>query len=93
LSLSIFEIGMLVCFGAAWPVNIYKSITSKTTKGKSLFFLIIVVIGYISGIIHKLLYSRDIVLVLYVVNLLMVCADICLFFMNKRREKKELTAC
>ncbi len=86
--MSIFEIVMLLCFGLAWPFSIYKSIISRQTQGKSVLFLIIVVIGYVSGIIHKLLYSRDWVVMLYALNALMVSVDIVLYYRNKRFEKK-----
>lgn len=86
--MSVFEIIMLLCFGMAWPFSIYKSYTSKQTKGKSVVFLLVIVIGYLSGIIHKLLYNRDWVVLLYMLNLLMVSADITLFFRNRRLEKK-----
>ncbi|HEX2946222.1 MAG TPA: hypothetical protein VHT96_09750 [Clostridia bacterium] len=86
--MSVFEIIMLLCFGLAWPFSIYKSIISRQTQGKSVLFLIIVVIGYISGIIHKLLYSRDWVVLLYALNALMVSVDIALYYRNKRFEKK-----
>lgn len=82
--MSIFEIIMLVCFGMAWPLSIYKSYTSKETKGKSVAFLFVIIIGYIAGIIHKLLYSPDGVVFLYLLNLLMVSTDIALFYRNKR---------
>lgn len=85
--MSIFEIIMLVCFGAAWPFNIIKSYRSQSTKGKSVLFLYIVVIGYISGIVHKALYSNDIVIVLYAINAVMVFVDILLYYRNKRIEK------
>ena len=75
---------MLISFGAAWPVAIVKSWKSKTTKGKSLFFMLIVELGYIAGIIHKTLYSRDIVIIFYIVNFAMVLLDILLYFRNKR---------
>jgi hypothetical protein len=78
---------MLLCFGASWPVNIYKSLKSRATGGKSLMFLFIVDAGYIFGIINKLLYSRDMVLALYILNFLMVAFDICLFFRNRRLER------
>ena len=84
--LSIFEAGMLICFGLAWPANIYKSIKSRSTKGKSAAFLIIVIVGYIFGIIHKILYSRDIIMILYIINLLMVMVDLILFYRNKKYE-------
>lgn len=81
---SIFEMMMLICFGAAWPFSIYRSYKAKTTAGKSGIFLGIVFIGYISGIVHKTLYSRDFVIVLYAVNALMVAIDIALYIRNKR---------
>ncbi|MBZ9685862.1 hypothetical protein G9F72_005835 [Clostridium estertheticum] len=84
--MSIFEAGMLICFGLAWPANIYKSIKSRSTKGKSSTFLIIVIVGYIFGIIHKILYSRDIILILYIINLLMVLVDLILYYRNKKYE-------
>ena len=85
--MSVFEIIMLLCFGAAWPFSIYKSFTSRQTKGKSVAFLMVIAAGYISGIIHKLLYSRDFVVVMYILNFLMVSTDIALYFRNKRLEK------
>lgn len=87
LRMSIFEIGMLICFGLAWPLSIIKSYRSKSTKGKSLFFMIIILMGYISAILHKIFYSYDYVLVLYVLNFLMVFTDIILYFRNKKTEK------
>jgi hypothetical protein len=86
MRLSIFEAGMLLCFGISWPANIYKSLKSRSTKGKSLLFLVIVELGYASGILHKMLYSRDIIMILYILNLVMVAVDIFLFFRNKRYE-------
>lgn len=82
--MSPFEVIMLVCFGAAWPVSIYKSYTSRKTEGKSVAFLYIVVIGYLSGVIHKLLYNFDMVIFLYMLNAIMVSVDILLYYRNKR---------
>ena len=86
--MKIFECIMLICFGISWPISVYKSIKSKTTKGKSLVFILAIIIGYISGIIGKVI-NHDIsyVLILYCVNLLVVSFDLALFFINKRREK------
>jgi hypothetical protein len=81
--MSIFEIGMLVCFGAAWPAAVYKSWKSRTNAGKSVVFLYIVAIGYICGVIHKLLYSRDPVIVLYALNALLVSTDLALYYRNR----------
>lgn len=89
MDLSIFEAIMLLCFGLAWPFSIIRSIRSLSTKGKSLFFLLIIETGYISGTIHKLMYSMDLVLVLYILNGLMVLTDIILYFINRRKEMHE----
>ena len=80
--MSIFEVIILVCFGMAWPINIYKSLKTKSVEGKSCLFLYAIVIGYLSGIIHKIVYNRDIVLVLYVLNFIMVSTDIFLYHRN-----------
>lgn len=82
--MSIFEIIMLVCFGFSWPFSIYKSWKSKKVGSKSLTFLVLVVIGYLAGIIHKILYSRDYVIALYAINATMVLIDMALYFRNKR---------
>ncbi len=85
--MSIFEAFMLICFGAAWPLNIYKSWITRSTVGKSLPFILVIFAGYISGVTHKILYSRDIVLGLYIINLLMVFIDILLYFRNMQLDK------
>ena len=81
--MSVFEIVMLVCFGAAWPVSIYKSLKTRQVAGKSLPFLVIIVVGYIAGILHKLLFHFDLVIYLYILNALMVGADIALYLRNR----------
>jgi hypothetical protein len=85
--MSIFEIGMLLAFGFAWPSNIYKSLKSRTAAGKSLTFQWAIIFGYICGITHKILYSNDVVLYLYVLNLVMVSIDTALYFRNRRLDK------
>jgi hypothetical protein len=86
--MSIFEVTMLICFGSAWPASIYKSISSKTAKGKSIAFLVIVFIGYIAGILHKLFYNLDWVVTLYALNGLMVLIDMSITLRNKELDKK-----
>ncbi len=81
--MSVFEITMLVCFGAAWPVSIYKSLKTRAVAGKSLFFLVIVLVGYVAGILHKLIFQYDLVIFLYGLNALMVGFDIALYLRNR----------
>ena len=86
--MSIFEMGMLLCFGAAWPLNIYKSLKSRTAAGRSILFQWAIIIVYICGIIHNILYSNNIVLYLYILNLLMVSFDTLLYFRNKKLDQQ-----
>ena len=51
---SIYEAIMLICFGAAWPFSIVRSWRSRTSKGKSIFFLCVVEVGYAAGIMNKI---------------------------------------
>ncbi|MEZ7892276.1 MAG: hypothetical protein QMC67_11065 [Candidatus Wallbacteria bacterium] len=86
--MSPFEIIMMICFGSAWPFSIYKSYTSKSVKGKSFQFLIVVIIGYAAGIMHKIFYNFDKVIILYILNTLMVGIDAVLYIRNSRLENK-----
>ena len=81
--MSIFEIGMLVCFGFAWPTAILKSIRSKSVEGKSVIFLYVILTGYIFGIVNKFMYNLDFVVVLYMINFIMVFVDLLLYYRNK----------
>jgi uncharacterized membrane protein YbjE (DUF340 family) len=84
--MSVFEAIMLICFGAAWPFSIYKSYVSHSVQGKSPFFLIIVLLGYVAGILHKLFFQYDMVIYLYILNFIMVFADYLLYLRNSRME-------
>ena len=86
--MGIFELIMLICFGLSWPISVYKSMKSKSTKGKSVFFILAVIVGYVSGIIGKIVNdSVNYVLILYCVNLFVVSLDLCIYFYNKHHEK------
>ncbi|MDY0278327.1 MAG: hypothetical protein RBQ97_09620 [Acholeplasma sp.] len=82
--MSVFEILMLVSFGFAWPTNIYKSLMSKSIKGKSVSFLYIILLGYVMGILHKFFYNFDFVIAFYILNFVMVFIDLMLYYRNKR---------
>lgn len=58
----IFEVAMLLCFGAAWPFSIYKMIKTKRSDGKSVPFLIILLMGYMAGIAFVFFGERNYVL-------------------------------
>lgn len=66
---------MLVCFGASWPFSIHKMLTTGHSEGKSLLFLFLVMVGYVFGVIHKLFYHLDVVILLYAALFFVVLAD------------------
>lgn len=87
------EIMMLIIFGCSWPANIYKSLTSRTTLGKSLVFEVMVVVGYLCGITAKIIiYHRTGDLQasfwFYLADILLVSTDIVLYFRNLQIDKK-----
>ncbi len=88
-SMSVFEAGMLLCFGASWPFAVLKTYRTKVVKGKSRLFLSLVIVGYICGMINKILNSMDIVFWLYVINLLLVSTDLILCLKYRSSEEKK----
>ena len=85
MSFSVFEVLMLVCFGASWPFAVYRTYRSKTSAGKSFVFLWLVLIGYVSGCLHKIVYAMDAVIVLYALNGALVLADLILSYRYRPR--------
>jgi len=82
--MSIFEALMLICFGASWPFALAKTYKTKSIKGKSKLFAWLIILGYICGIIHKILYNYDIVLYLYLLNLILVAWDLALVYKYRK---------
>ena len=80
---------MLICFGLSWPISVYKSITAKSTKGKSILFLSAILLGYLAGILGKCVSGNiTYVLILYVINFCIVSTDFVIYFINKKYEKQ-----
>ncbi len=92
----LLEITMILSFGCSWPLNVIKSYKARTTKGKSLAFLLLIFFGYIAGIASKLVNeaymanfaNKWYVLFFYVLNFSMVSVDILLYFRNLRLDRK-----
>lgn len=84
------EIIMIVSFGCSWPLNVIKSYKARTTKGKSLAFLMLIFFGYICGIASKLIAPtfKWYVLFFYVLNFVMVGADLVMYYRNYQLDKK-----
>lgn len=88
----LLEIIMIILFGISWPMNVIKSYKAKTTKGKSLAFLLFILVGYICGIAGKLFAPsfKWYVLFFYCLNTLMVLLDLILYVRNYKLDQKNL---
>ena len=93
----ILETVMILAFGLSWPLSIYKSVKSRTAKGKSLQFEIFIWLGYIAGIVMKCIQffvigkSGPIFVlswVFYCLNFIEITIDMLLYFRNVRLDKE-----
>ena len=97
----LLEALMIFCFGLSWPISIRKSWTSRTAKGKSLFFEIFLLVGYIFGILRKVILFANAVSAgqsegflfylswfFYVLNFIEISIDVALYFRNVKLDKE-----
>lgn len=84
--MSILEAGMMVCFGVSWPIAAYKTFKTKSVGGKSFSFSCLIMTGYVCGVLHKLLYSLDWVIFLYLLNMFFLSLDMILYLRYKTRK-------
>ncbi len=87
----------IFCFGLSWPISIRKSLISRTAKGKSLFFEVFLLLGYICGIVRKIIQIADGVEVnllfglsffFYILNFVMISIDVALYFRNSKLDRE-----
>lgn len=91
----ILETIMLICFGFSWPINLVKNYKLRSAKSMSLSFLTLIWFGYVVGVLAKVIALFDpniadpswYLLTIYIINLLMMCANICVYFRNARLDK------
>ena len=95
----LLEALMIICFGLSWPISIRKSWFARTAKGKSVFFVVFIVIGYIFGIIRKFILINQaesaaslgflfyFALAFYFINVIEITIDILLWVRNTRLDK------
>ena len=80
---------MLVCFGISWPFNIAKSLCSRTAKGKSVAFELLIIAGYLCGLVGKIILGNlSYVVFFYIADILMVAADLVLTLRNRRLDRE-----
>ncbi|MEI3089175.1 MAG: hypothetical protein V8T01_04115 [Oscillospiraceae bacterium] len=74
---NILESMMLLCFGFSWPISVVNNYRSRTTRGMSLPFILLIIFGYICGITAKLIsHNITYVLAVYIFNLLAVSTNL-----------------
>ena len=90
----LLEALMIICFGLSWPISIRKSYTARTAKGKSLFFEIFLLVGYIFGVVRKAAFQPEtknwlywLALCAYCFNFLAISIDVGLYFRNTKLDK------
>ena len=86
------EIAMLCLFGCSWPFNIAKALKTRTAKGKSIAFELLVLTGYIIGLFGKFYAYRQTGTLaysvwFYIADILMVSTDLFLYVRNVRLDK------
>ena len=85
----VFEVLMVICFGISWPVSILKSYRARTARGKSIVFMLFILVGYAFGILCKFAVgSITYVVIFYIINFVMVSIDTALYFRNSALDKK-----
>ncbi len=93
--LDFLEAMTILCFGLSWPISIRKSYISRTAKGKSLFFELFLLLGYVFGIVRKAIQTAQgssgfvffLSFFFYVLNLIMISIDVALYFRNIKLDK------
>ncbi|HAQ56461.1 MAG TPA: hypothetical protein DCR44_03555 [Acholeplasmatales bacterium] len=81
----IFEVLMLLCFGASWPVAVFKAYKARTAKGASLPAVLLILFGYAMGIVNKFVNGQiTYVLAFYFFNFAIVGVYCLLLFRNIR---------
>lgn len=86
----ILEVVMVLSFGAAWPLSIIKSYKARTAKGKSPIFLVVILFGYVCGVLAKFVAGNiNYVIFFYMLNFVMVSIDLVLYFRNLKIDKLE----
>lgn len=85
----VLETSMLVCFGASWPISVIRNIRAKTAKSMSLQFILLIITGYLAGIIAKLITGQiSYVLLVYLFNLAIVSINLIVYFVNRRHDRE-----
>ena len=104
IAANIFEIVMVLCFGASWPFNIVRAYKARTAKSTSLLFTLLIGTGYVAGIVSKIFlvsergsaywtagflgFVHTLAFVFYIINLCMIITALLIYFRNKKLDAK-----
>ena len=84
---------MLLCFAAAWPFNIVKAYRSRTAVGTSLPFMLVIEVGYVLGILNKVVRDDiNYVVAFYALDIVLVGIGISLYCRNRRLDARAAEA-
>lgn len=83
----IFEAGMMICFGASWPIGLWKLWSSKQCGGVSLRFYSLIILGYLCGL-ARFVDGWNWVGWFYVLNTLMVMMAMLLVIRYRIRDRR-----
>ena len=85
----IFETVMLICFGCSWPMNLIKAYKARTAKGTSLPFILLIITGYVAGILAKIVNGQiNYVFAVYILNIVIVFGNLFVYFRNVILDRK-----
>ena len=80
----IFEIGMMLCFAAAWPFNIVRAWRARTAVGTSPWFMLVIELGYVLGMINKFVNDDvNYVFAFYVLDFVLVLIGLAIYARNR----------
>ena len=84
------EFFMLFAFGFSWPFAIVRTYRAKRVDGKSPMFMAIVLVGYVFGIMARILDSdpsNDWLIAVYLIDMTLVSTDLTLYFHYSRKNR------
>ena len=86
--IGIFEAAMLVCFAASWPFNLRKAYRARTNVGTSIFFMSIVLLGYLFGVLNKIVNEDyTYVLAFYLLDIALVSTGVIIYIRNRKYDE------
>ena len=83
------EAMMLLCFGFSWPISLVNNYRTRTARGMSLPFILLIIFGYLCGITAKIVGGKiNYVLAVYLFNLVAVSLNLVVYFRNRKLDRE-----